>query len=485
MKNNIRGEIVIYTILLALLYMPLFGHLNTLPIRTWDEARVAVNALEMYETSNYLIPTYNFEPEMWNTKPPLLLWFQNAWMHLIGINELAIRLPSAIASFVTCICLLFFCTYYLKQKWLGILAIIILITTDGYIDIHASRTGDYDALLTMFTTLYCLSFYIYLNKKQPLYLYVFFICIGLAVLTKSITAFFFLPGIFIYALHKNEVLSLIKNKHFYIGSFLCIALFSWYYLLREQFNPGYLFAVYENELGGRFLNDIENNSGSFWYYLSNIVSGRFCFWFLLIPGYFIFKKSYPINNNIQLLHYLLFLTISFLLIISLAQTKLTWYDVPIYPLLALLIAIIFYQPALIFLENSYSTKANNKMILGLIMLSIFYLPYSHIFEKTYKPQEKAYEYEHYRLGYFLKDAVNKNNPIEFNYICFNGYYVQNEFYTKLLSTKENNIKFIDWKKLNKGEKVIASQNNIIQYIQSNYNSKSTVLNNGVVLFEIE
>ncbi len=40
----------------------------------------------------------------------------------------------------------------MKQFWFGFIAIIVLITTDGYINIHATKTDDYDALLTFFTT---------------------------------------------------------------------------------------------------------------------------------------------------------------------------------------------------------------------------------------------------------------------------------------------------------------------------------------------
>mgnify|MGYP000350515794 CR=1 FL=1 len=32
-----------YIVLAALIYMPIFGHLDTLPIRIWDEARLAIN----------------------------------------------------------------------------------------------------------------------------------------------------------------------------------------------------------------------------------------------------------------------------------------------------------------------------------------------------------------------------------------------------------------------------------------------------------
>lgn len=141
-----------YIILAALMYMPIFGHLDALPIRIWDEARLAMNAYEMLKDGDFIVTHFDGSPDMWNTKPPMLIWFQVFFMKIVGANELAVRLPSAIAAFFTCIVLLIFSLRYLKNSWIGFIAVFVLITSHGYINLHATRTGDYDALLTLFTT---------------------------------------------------------------------------------------------------------------------------------------------------------------------------------------------------------------------------------------------------------------------------------------------------------------------------------------------
>src|SRR4051812_23990930 len=166
--------------------MPVFGNLNTLPIRIWDEARIAINACEMHMTGNYIVTTFNFKPDMWNTKPPLLVWCMVLLMKTIGVNELAVRLPSAFAAFFTCLALLLFVKRYFKSELFAFLAVLVLITTNGYIHYHISRTGDYDALLTLFTTTSCLFFYAFSETKKIQYLYLFFITLTLGVLTKGI-----------------------------------------------------------------------------------------------------------------------------------------------------------------------------------------------------------------------------------------------------------------------------------------------------------
>src|SRR4051812_31990685 len=105
------------------MYMPVFGNLNTLPIRIWDEGRIAINAFEMYASHNFLVTTFNFVPDMWNTKPPFLVWCMVFLMKIIGVNELSVRLPSAFAAFFTCAAMLLFLRRYFKDAWMGIIAV--------------------------------------------------------------------------------------------------------------------------------------------------------------------------------------------------------------------------------------------------------------------------------------------------------------------------------------------------------------------------
>ena len=88
-------------ILLIIASIPLFLHLHVLPFRLWDESRLASNAYEMHTNGNLIVTYYEGEPEMWNTKPPLVIWMQLIFIKLIGFNELAIRLSSAIAGLLT------------------------------------------------------------------------------------------------------------------------------------------------------------------------------------------------------------------------------------------------------------------------------------------------------------------------------------------------------------------------------------------------
>src|SRR5210317_710109 len=104
-----------YLILGALIYIPIFGYLSVFPIRLFDESRLAINAYEMLKNSDFIVTHYKGNPDMFNTRPPLMIWLQVLSMKFIGVNELSVRLPAAFATLFTCIVLLIFSLKYFKD----------------------------------------------------------------------------------------------------------------------------------------------------------------------------------------------------------------------------------------------------------------------------------------------------------------------------------------------------------------------------------
>ena len=474
-----------YIIFAGLIYMPIFGHLDTLPIRIWDEARLAINSYEMLNNGDYIVTHFDGKPDVWNTKPPLLIWLQVISMKVLGVNELAIRLPSAIAAFFTCIIVLVFSHRYFKNFWFGFIAVFVLITSHGYINVHASRTGDYDALLALFTTLSGLLFFSYCEKQNYKYLYLFFLTTALAVLTKSVTGLLFLPAILLYSIVQKQLIPILKSKHFYIGLFSFLVMVVGFYLIRETHNPGYIEAVQKNELGGRYMEVNENHHNHFWYYYNNLIDFQLSVWYLLIPcgliiGFVI--KNKKIN---RLTLFLFLMIITFFLVISNAQTKLEWYDVPLYPFLAILIAIFIFYVFDFFQKNPWINQGLSVNVMPLIFLFIIGVaPYQKIIEKTYKPKEYSWDKDFYEIGYFLKDAVKGKHNLNNQYLLYDGHNSQNLFYLNVLNDKGTRISFKDWRNLSPMNIVIAHQNNVKQYLEENYNNEIIHNEGNVVTYKI-
>ncbi len=459
-----------YFILILILYFIIFSHLESVPIRVFDEARLANNALEMSKSGNWFVPTFEWKPDMWNTKPPLMIWFQVLGIKIFGSGELAIRLPSALAALLTCFFILYISIKLIKDFWFGFTAIMVLVSSVGYIQYHAVRTGDYDALLTLFTTMYPLFFLLFTETGRNKYLYFSFLSVIFAVLTKGIAGLIFLPVLPVYLLYKKQLFNLLKNKHFYIGTAIFILIIGGYYGFREMINPGYLHTVWDNEVGGRYMNAIEGHDHSFWFYYRMLVDHHFTYWSLLVPcgvaiGYF--------TRNDRIKRIILFATslvIFYFLVISTCKTKLEWYNVPLYPYLAIIVAG--------FIHHIFNTLKDFKQFSGLLVqnvLPFIFLflvivkPVSETMSKSFSPKVYPWDVDYYRVSYILKDAVKGKYNLDGYTLLNDGYAAHNFFYIRLLQDKGVDIDMkYDWTNLNPEDRVIAYQNNVREYIEKNY-----------------
>ncbi len=149
-----------------------------------------------------------------------------------------------------------------------------------------------------------------------------------------------LPGLVAYALLSGKFLPLLKKKEIYLGVISFVLVLGSYYYFREQVNPGYWQAVQENELGGRFLQTLEEHNRPWYFYLTG---DKFMPWLLLIlPAIFMaFRFAQGLTRRFAFFATTFFF--GFLLIISVSQTKLLWYAAPLYPMGAMLVAVgLFY-----------------------------------------------------------------------------------------------------------------------------------------------
>src|SRR5262249_5526799 len=140
----------------------------------------------------------------------------------------------------------------------------------------------------LWITIYSLSYFIYLDSekmsKRNLFLSIATIALIFAVWTKGIAGLLLLPGLFIYSLYKRKLKSLLLSPHFYFSAIIFLIFTLSYYLLREFYNPGYLKAVAENELTGRYMNLVLGGTEHpFTYYFHNMISYRFVPWLYLLP----------------------------------------------------------------------------------------------------------------------------------------------------------------------------------------------------------
>jgi 4-amino-4-deoxy-L-arabinose transferase-like glycosyltransferase len=313
--------------------------LGAMPLQVWDEARLANNAIEMAYGGLSLVTTYDGLPDHWNTKPPLLIWIMVMAIRGLGASEWAIRLPSALASVATATIVFWFSAAYLKKPLAGVVSVLVMLATPSYILSHGARSGDYDAMLTLWTTAYLLTGYVYLHAlpvQRSKWLYLCTAGILLAFMTKTVQGLIMVPPLLIYAWLSGRLASVVRSRQVYVcvlGAF--VVCFS-YYVLREAVDPGYFAATLANDVVGRYASVLDGHQGGpLWYLLQYrgfpaLVPG------LLVAGYFAWRGPATTRS----LSVFLGLTAGFYLaVISLASTKLPWYSMPLCPLMAILIGI--------------------------------------------------------------------------------------------------------------------------------------------------
>lgn len=473
----------------AIIYFPIFLDLTSLPIQLWDESRLALNSYEMMKSGNVIVTHFEGSPDMWNTKPPLMIWVQVICMKIFGVNELAVRLPAALAAVGVCLLLLWFSKKYFQQYSLGFIAVLVLITSNGYIRQHVSRTGDYDSLLALLSCAALFSFFCYTeseNQDREKWLLRFFIWLTLAVLCKGIAGLLFLPAIGMYLLLRRQVMPVLQSRKFYTGILIFLIFGIGYYLLREKLNPGYLKAVMQNEFGGRFLKTIDGHKFPFGYYFQDLFNNGFKSWFILIPCGWLIGLSHtnPVIRRITL--FIMLCTLSFLLIISSAQTKLSWYTAPVYPLLALSVAIFLHWIFELLNQAEFFRLHLALPVAGYIMLFlIFFVPYCDIVTNIYYSKIPDWEQSSYDIPLYLKHAAEDDINADGYKVIFDYSPSAILFYKKEFSEQNQHIILSSLNELNEGDRVIISQDNLYDALLRRFTVDTVSLYNHVRVIHID
>ncbi|MEZ4739169.1 MAG: glycosyltransferase family 39 protein [Flavobacteriales bacterium] len=448
---------------------PLFMHLDVLPIRIWDESRQAWNAFEMWQNGNYLVTYFQGAPDMWSTKPPLLIWCQALLFGLIGPGELALRLPSAVAALLTGWFLLRTVARNLGASWMGLIACAVLYTNQGYINMHVARSGDYDAMLVLFMSLSAWALYRWTVDGRPRQVLFFFILLTLGVLTKSVQALLFLPGLFLFLLFEKKVITLFRLRQTYFGLLLFVLVVGGFYALRESANPGYLEAVWMNELGGRYGDALEGHHGPWNYYVSMLIEHHFVPWWWLVPCGIVLGFA---HRNPEMRRWTLLLVCvgsAYLFIMSSAGTKLEWYEAPLFPILSALAAIAIYVPFVwLQSENLFTPQLRGRVLPYLLLFLGFVGPYSSTVGRMYFPKEWAWDEERYAGTKFLQSMVRGTEHTQVDAVCYDDYNAQNAFYVKLLQDRGERIDCIAKPDLTTGQRAMAWEPFVKGYIESHY-----------------
>lgn len=468
-----KPESLLLILFLILCYFPIFHHLGVTPIKGWDESLFGMRMLYLYETGDYLPAFKIFQGEVphQNLKPPLMTFVQVLSFALIGEQdlELSMRLPIAFCVLGTVLLLLWYSKKESGRLWWGMIAAIVLLTSEGYTRVHVGRTGDHDAALAFFMLIGFFAFFRYLQatdkKAKNRHLFVLSLMLLLAFLTKSIVGFFFLPGFLIYAIAQRQLLPILKTPSTYMVMISLLAILAAYYWLMDTWHPNFIKGIREHALG-RYTTSLGHNH-PFDFYFKRYYVSSFRIWVYLLPLGIALLFSPKLKQFKPIGQLAFYCALSYLLIISFSQTKLPWYDAPLYPLLAILVATAIYQvfqALMVWSKKSSFFPTSSWIIYAMIFL--FLVPYVRI----------VTQFTHFKLtgddeqfAYMMK-RIEKNRASKDYYICASGQYPQLSFYTGYYNKiKDYQLEIVkDAEGLAVNDEVMFCQNSRKQLLEENF-----------------
>ncbi len=321
-------------ILLIAIIISIFLPLGIAPLFDLDEGAFSEATREMLESGNYITTYLNGNLRF--DKPILIYWLQALSVKIFGLNEFALRLPSAIAGAIW-----IFATYEFSKRYIGELRAFIasiIMATSLQISIIA-KAAIADSLLNLFIATSMFAIWIYLESKKEKFLLIAFATIALGTLTKGPVAIM-IPFVvtFIYLAIKREYKLFFKSIFNYKGILIFLIIAAPWYIL-EYLDQGQKFinGFFLKHNLKRFSSTFESHSGSIFYYIPVLLLGFMPFSGLIFRVFANIKIIFKNDLELFLLIWFAFVFIFF----SLSGTKLPHYIIYGYTPLFILIGIYF------------------------------------------------------------------------------------------------------------------------------------------------
>ena len=324
-----RHPAAVYLGLMAAAVFVIALALDALPLTDPDEVFYAQTAREMLATPSPLTPLLFGQPQF--EKPPLTYWLLAASFALLGEHPWTARLVPALFGILGALATFLFGRRFLASG-VAALAALVLLTSLAYL-------GQSIALLTdmVFTTLVAgahFVFYLWYDRRCRAYLHGFAVLAALAILTKGpVALFLLLPAAILFLLFLRDRAGL--------RAFL---VHPWWLVLFGVAAPWYLHAtlVHGRAFTWEFLvHDnwhrilrAEHPRLDHWYFYPGVIVVGMLPW----TGLFAFLGA-GFREHRPLHVYLLTWIGSVYVVFALAHSKLPSYILPLFPALALLVAV--------------------------------------------------------------------------------------------------------------------------------------------------
>ncbi len=399
LKNQPKNYLLIWGLsclwLSLLTWLAFFCNLGNIGLIDETEPLFAEAARQMAETGDWVTPYFNGETRF--DKPPLIYWLMAIAYHIIGVNEWAVRLPSAISA-TALMCFGFYTLYKYGHYHLGdrisipnqkSLMIQLLIAWIGGAMIALNpetiawgRIGVSDMLLTGCMCSALLAFFIgyasesannqitKLNHIQPeknstipkpknlsqsrkstkfnRWYLAFYVLISFAILAKGPIGIV-LPALIIgsFLLYVGNFFQVWQEIKIFRGSLIIFTItLPWYLLITLAHGKDYIDTFFGYHNLERFTSVVNHHEAPWYFYFLVILIG-FAPWSIYLPIAITKTRFWQLRywrrkpRSQQLGLFAFFWFICIFAFFSIAVTKLPSYVLPLMPASAILVALFW------------------------------------------------------------------------------------------------------------------------------------------------
>lgn len=295
-------------------------------LRPWDEAIYAQIAKEMLKQHHWLTPYWNQQP--WFEKPPLLMWSTAFFYQVFGISEFSSRLFTALCG-VAAVWLTFELGRRLRDAWTGLLAAILLLTANLFLEF--SRKGTLDVPLA---TCFALAAYGYVQERTEgrRYWYLIGVAVGLGFMLKGAGGVI-APLALLLALLWDGRLGEARSSEFRTSAVLALVLSVPWHLAMLILHGRVFWAEYIGYHVFARVRGVEGHAGPIYYYMAEYWHAFTFVAVIALIGLFLKLRQRDTGWSIVICFTLVITTLY-----SLVGTKLPGYAIPAFPFLCLLAA---------------------------------------------------------------------------------------------------------------------------------------------------
>lgn len=327
---HIGNKKVLYLLVIVVLsYFFFFFNLGSYSLKEPDEGRYAEIPREIVEQGDYMVPHLNYV--RYFEKPPLLYWLTALSFKVFGVNEWSFRLPNALIALL-CVVI----TYLFAVRWFSIkvalLSALMLMSCFSFIALAHIVTIDMLFSSLLFISLLCfLGFY---REEKPLFLYLFFSALALAVLAKGPVALILMGVTIVLFLLTEKKVSFLK-KMASAKSLLLFFLIAapWFIAICLKEREFFQFFFIDQHIL-RFLTTKHHRSGPLYYFIPVLLGGLFP-WSVFLP-----RALIRLWHMKALRLFFIWSAVVFAFF-SLSGSKLPPYILPIFPALCIILAVSF------------------------------------------------------------------------------------------------------------------------------------------------